>query len=139
MNRLTAILIVGLVVTATLLGLVLNDKTDNQTNAHNGVTNRPAISQSELAVMNIEPGKVVISDYSFIPVKMTVKKGTTVTWTNQDKAHHDITPDKPSDIFRASKLLSKGDSYSVTFSQTGTYGYHCAPHPYMKGIVEVTE
>jgi amicyanin len=83
--------------------------------------------------------KVTIQDYSFTPAKITVKKGTTVTWTNQDSIQHNVMPDNPSDAFKEGPLLSKGESYSFTFNTAGTYTYHCSPHPFMKGTVEVTE
>ncbi len=82
---------------------------------------------------------VAISDYTFGPAKVTVKKGSKVTWTNQDGVEHDISPDKTTTEFKKSELLGKGKSYSVTFNTVGTYTYHCGPHPYMKGTVEVVE
>ena len=84
-------------------------------------------------------GQVVISDFAFNPKTVTVTKGTTVTWTNQDSAKHDITPDQESEDFKASKLLAKGESYSFTFNKAGTYNYYCSPHPYMKASVVVAE
>lgn len=83
--------------------------------------------------------EVFIQDFAFGPAKLTIKKGTTITWTNKDSARHDIKPDKEDPNFTASKLLSKGESYSFTFNTAGTYNYHCTPHPYMKAVVEVTE
>lgn len=80
-----------------------------------------------------------IKDYAFQPAKITVKKGTTVSWTNQDSDRHDVTPTDESTDFKASKLLAKGESYSYTFNTAGTFSYYCSPHPYMKGTVEVTE
>lgn len=85
------------------------------------------------------PNAVTIKDYAFKPAKITVKKGTTITWTNQDDSRHDITPDKESGNFVASELLSQGNGYSFTFNTVGTYTYHCSPHPYMKATVEVTD
>lgn len=82
---------------------------------------------------------VTIKNFAFAPTKLQVKKGTTVTWTNQDDAHHDITPDSPSDAFKAGPLLAKGESYSFTFNTVGSYAYHCSPHPYMKATIEVVE
>lgn len=83
--------------------------------------------------------EVIIKNFEFSPSKLRIKAGTTVTWTNQDGAKHDITPDNPSDAFKASKLLARGESYSFTFTEAGTYEYHCSPHPYMKATIEVTE
>jgi amicyanin len=83
--------------------------------------------------------KVEMKNTAFNPSKITIKKGTTVTWTNQDSDRHDVTPDNESDAFQGSELLSKGESYSFTFNTVGTYSYHCTPHPFMRGTVEVVE
>lgn len=83
--------------------------------------------------------EITIKNYEFQPEKLTIKAGTTVKWTNQDTAKHDITPDSPSADFVASELLAKGESYSFTFAKAGTYTYFCSPHPYMKATIEVTE
>lgn len=83
---------------------------------------------------------VSIRNSSYSPSAITVKKGTTVTWTNNDPIEHDIVPDSPSDAFKGSDgLLANGESYSFTFDTVGTYTYHCTPHPFMKGTVVVTE
>lgn len=82
---------------------------------------------------------VSIKSFTFSPGKITVRQGTKVTWTNKDGVRHDVTPDTETAEFKASGLLSEGSSYSVTFDTPGTYTYHCSPHPYMKGTVEVTE
>jgi hypothetical protein len=33
--------------------------------------------------------------------------------------------------------IQPGGRRSITFSKPGTYPYHCTPHPFMKGVVEV--
>ena len=98
-----------------------------------------ADSTSQSSATPAAPDQVVIKDFAFGPKKITIKKGTKVTWTNQDDAKHDVAPDEKSEDFVASKLLAKGESYSFTFEKAGTYAYHCTPHPYMKATVEVTE
>lgn len=87
----------------------------------------------------VETDKVSIENFDFQPHNIKVKVGTTVTWTNEDDARHDVTPDEVSDDFTGSELLEKGESYSFTFTKSGTYSYNCSPHPYMKGVVEVIE
>lgn len=87
----------------------------------------------------VETETVNIQDSAYTPANIKVKKGTTVTWTNQDSIRHDIVPDEENDNFKASELLGQGESYSFTFNEAGTYTYHCSPHPFMKGSVEVTE
>ncbi|HSX29243.1 MAG TPA: cupredoxin family copper-binding protein [Candidatus Saccharimonadales bacterium] len=83
---------------------------------------------------------VAIQDFAFSPATLTVKKGTTVTWTNKDSASHTVTSDDDATGEKLdSKVLGNGDSYSMTFTATGTYGYHCALHPNMTAKVIVTE
>jgi amicyanin len=83
--------------------------------------------------------EVEIEDFAFGPETITVKKGTTVTWTNKDSAAHTVTPDEESDAFIGSELLAQDESYSFTFNEVGTYTYHCQPHPQMTAKVVVTE
>ncbi len=96
-------------------------------------------SESKAPPASQTANQVEIKGFDFTQKKITVKKGTKVTWTNKDDAKHDITPDSPSPDFATSELFGKGESYSFTFNTVGTYAYHCSPHPYMKGVVEVTE
>lgn len=80
---------------------------------------------------------VSIKDFAFGPTTITVKKGTTVTWTNQDGPKHTVTADGSEGP--KSGLLAKGESTSYTFNSVGSFPYHCEPHPFMKATVVVTE
>lgn len=75
---------------------------------------------------------VTISNFAFIPAELTIKKGTTVTWTNKDAVAHDVA----SKEFK-SELLKKGDTFSFTFSEPREYPYQCSIHPSMKGKIKV--
>jgi plastocyanin len=33
--------------------------------------------------------------------------------------------------------MSRGSNFSHTFSEAGTFGYYCIPHPYMTGTITV--
>ena len=77
---------------------------------------------------------VTISNYSFSPNTITIKKGDSVTWTNDDPMPHTISADDNS--FK-SDYLSTGQSFNYTFNQAGTFGYHCSVHPSMKATVVV--
>lgn len=81
--------------------------------------------------------QVGIQDFAFTPAAITVKKGTTVTWTNKDSVQHSIIGD--TDNGPKSSLLSQGATYSFTFDTAGVYSYHCGPHPQMTGKVTVTK
>lgn len=81
---------------------------------------------------------VSISNFTFTPKNITVKKGTMVTWTNNDTVPHDVkeTDGKPGP---KSDSLAQGESYSYTFNTPGTYKYFCSIHPSMTASVIVTE
>jgi plastocyanin len=77
---------------------------------------------------------VEIKDFAFGPATLTVKVGDTVTWVNKDVAGHSATADDGS---FDTGVMSQGESGSHTFTQAGTYEYHCTPHPNMKGTIIV--
>jgi plastocyanin len=78
---------------------------------------------------------VTIQNFSFQPGTITVKVGTTVTWTNQDTIGHTVTLDDGS---ATSGTLEHGQTYNQTFSKAGTFAYHCKIHPSMTATVTVT-
>jgi plastocyanin len=82
-----------------------------------------------------ETAKVVIGNFTFGPVALTVKPGTTVTWLNGDDIPHTVVADDKK-AFR-SKVLDSGDSFSFTFTTPGTFAYFCSIHPHMTGKVIV--
>ncbi|WP_405727776.1 cupredoxin family copper-binding protein [Streptomyces sp. NBC_01537] len=74
--------------------------------------------------------RIAMSGYAFSPRSMTVTAGDTVVWTNDDTAPHDVkTTSGPVTIH--SPMLSKGGSWSYTFTTPGTYAYVCTVHPDM--------
>lgn len=97
-------------------------------------TNQPAVNQNlnQPADQTGLNAAVKISNFSFSPKTLTVKPGTTVTWTNQDGVGHDV---KSADF--ASPILKKGESFSFQFNNPGAYNYYCAIHPSMTGALIV--
>ena len=81
---------------------------------------------------------VTISNFAFSPANITVKKGTTVTWTNKDSVTHTVV-ETDSKTGPKSENLDQGKSYSFTYDTAGSYAYHCSIHPNMTGTVTVTE
>jgi len=89
---------------------------------------------------------VSIADFAFSPPTLTVKAGTTVTWTNNDGAPHTVTstdgPSTSAQITGAfdSGDLGQGETFSFTFDKAGTYYYDCTIHAAqasMHGVVVV--
>jgi plastocyanin len=79
---------------------------------------------------------VRIVNFEFKPQKLVVTPGTKVTWTNDDSNIHDIKDTSPL-ATPQSQELSKGETFSITYGQAGSYNYVCGIHPYMAGTVEV--
>jgi plastocyanin len=77
---------------------------------------------------------VKIDNFTFTPQRVTVKAGTTVTWTNQDDIPHTVT--SATKAFR-SKALDTDDKFSFTFTTAGVYEYFCSLHPHMTGTIVV--
>jgi plastocyanin len=79
---------------------------------------------------------VRIINFEFKPQKVVVKPGTKVTWTNDDTTIHDIKDTSPL-ANPVSTEMSKGETFSITYAQPGSYPYICGIHQYMTGTVEV--
>ena len=143
-NIIIAVTVVALLVIVGLgFALVGNSKpnsNDSMTNMPTTTKSTTTTNASDTTATNTTPAvanSITIENYKFSPASMTVKVGTKVTWTNQDTVSHTVTVD--SGDGPNSQLFGKGQSYSFTFTKAGTYSYHCAPHPYMKGTITVTE
>jgi plastocyanin len=79
--------------------------------------------------------EVSIENFTFNPKSVTVKVGTTVTWTNKDDIPHGIAA--TGNVFKRSNALDTDDRYSFTFTTPGAYQYFCYLHPQMTGTVVV--
>ncbi len=82
-----------------------------------------------------EEKNIDIKGFSFSPQTRNIKKGDTITWTNQDSAPHTVTSISGTEL--KSDTLNKGDTYSHTFNTAGTFEYRCNFHTSMKGTIIV--
>jgi len=87
-----------------------------------------------LAIADDAAIKISAKDFMFSPTTVTVKTGSTVTWTNLDDEPHTVFSD--AGLFRSSALDTK-DSFSYKFDKPGTYHYLCTIHPRMVGTIVV--
>jgi plastocyanin len=78
---------------------------------------------------------VGIDNFTFNPATLTVKAGTTVTWTNRDDIPHGLAA--TNNAFKRSQALDTDDSFAFTFTTPGTYQYFCYIHPHMTGTIVV--
>lgn len=95
-----------------------------------------ASSASAAPAAPVGANAVTIQGFAFSPATITVKVGTTVTWTNRDQDAHTVTASNGP--FK-SKTLNTGDTYSYTFTAAGSFDYLCTIHPFMTAKVVVTK
>lgn len=77
---------------------------------------------------------VTIDNFVFEPAKLTVKAGTTVTWTNRDDIPHTVAS---KDRLFKSKAMDTDETFSFTFLSPGEYTYFCSLHPHMTATIVV--
>jgi len=80
--------------------------------------------------------KVSIANFAFAPAAITVKRGTTISWSNDDGSPHAVAF---KDGSAGAKNLLPKDSFSRAFDTAGSFDYFCSFHPYMQAKVVVTE
>ena len=129
-NRAAALTLVSAL---ALLGACGSDGDDNS--SPEGSSGGPTVTTKLLA---------------YEPQELTVKAGTTVTWTVSDTIGHTVTTgtfELGGDGLRTSENpdgeidmpLQPGSDVSFTFDEPGTYTYYCSIHKGMTGVVEVTK
>ena len=75
----------------------------------------------------------------YIPSKISIRQGESVTWLNEDAAFHSVTSgtyENPNGMFDSGHL-DPNESFTVKFEESGTFDYFCTLHPWMKGKVIV--
>lgn len=75
----------------------------------------------------------------YIPSKISIRQGESVTWLNEDAAFHSVTSgtyENPNEMFDSGHL-DPNESFTVKFEESGTFDYFCTLHPWMKGKVIV--
>ena len=99
-----------------------------------GVAMFMAASADFSAVQAQESNAVVIKNFMFSPMSLTVKAGSTVTWKNLDGEPHTVVND--AGMFR-SGALDQNDTFQFRFDKPGVYKVFCGIHPYMKETITV--
>src|SRR3954462_9551890 len=73
---------------------------------------------------------VSIKRTGFVPRSTTINQDDSVTWTNNDTIDHQVVANGGQ---FASAVLKPGKSYTRAFHSGGTFHYHDALHPGLKG------
>lgn len=77
---------------------------------------------------------IVMKNFDFMPMSLTVPAGATVTWKNLDGEPHTVVSD--AGLYR-SAALDQNDTFSFRFEKPGVYKYTCSIHPKMTGTIIV--
>ena len=101
--------------------------------------------QAKPGTLTIPKGASIEGNPSYVPEKITAKKGDVITVTNDDTAPHTATsgtaPDDPQNakLFDTSLILPGKSAQIKTASLApGDHPFHCTVHPYMKGTLTIT-
>lgn len=79
------------------------------------------------------------NDECYLPPRVEVPAGATVTWENTDFAAHTVTagaPGRATGEFDSGIILG-GAAFEHAFEGAGEYPYYCVVHPWMAGTVVV--
>lgn len=134
-QALILVVVVAIVVIAAIF-LFSNKSTppgDNSNNNSGDQNNNPSGNPSGNPTGSTY--NVLIQGFAFNPDTITIKVGDSVKWMNTETAKHTVTSDLGGEL--NSQELSKGQTYSHTFTKAGEYTYHCTFHTSMTAKVIV--
>lgn len=119
-----------------------HNKSDGNDSSGNSGTSSSTKSSSDSSASNsnqsaASAGAITIKNMMFTPPQISIQKGGTVTWTNDDSTVHTVTDDLNNVGGPSSGDIQPGSTYSFTFNKTGSFQYHCSIHPSMRGTIVV--
>jgi plastocyanin len=113
----------------------VNNTTQNNTTPVINNTTPPAINNTtSIPAEAVATTNVEIRNNAFIPQIIVVKKGATVRWVNRDYILHIVKFSNTQ-----SPALERGDVWSYSFRDVGTFEYRSSISPSINGTVIVTE
>ena len=110
---------------------------------------KPSVSEHILNpekdfIIEIVLGAVIDGNENYVPNTAKVLLGISnkVTWKNLDDTPHTVTPDhRASDSysgdFGSIGVIKSGESFEFLFTEAQEIPYHCEPHPWMKGTINI--
>jgi plastocyanin len=77
---------------------------------------------------------VLMKTVGFQPAELTVNRGDTIVWKNEDIVPHSATA---RDASWDSKAINPDSSWRLVAEKPGRHDYYCVFHPTMRGTIEV--
>ena len=98
-------------------------------------------------IIEIIPGSASADQQdNFIPKLVNIQLGIDnhIIWKNLDDVPHTVTPDHRmadsySGDFGSPGVIKAGEEYEFLFTEDHIVEYHCTPHPWMTGKLEITK
>ncbi len=128
LSPLLAILILAVTITSQSCG---SDTNNNPTPVPS-----PQQPGASTVIVQIQSGASGKTTDAFGTYPLTIQRGQTVQWVNQDSITHTVTSTSGAKSFD-SGLLPPGGQYSHQFNDAGTFDYACQIHPNMVGQIVV--
>lgn len=129
-----AILIIG------VAGLLCVSTARSSTSSGSGIScsNTPNSSAVQVSITPGASNSANAPGYSPDAISLVIGTNNTVTWTNNDSAHHTVTTSSaPADTSFNSGDMAPKATYTCTFTTSGTYKYYCTYHSWMTGTIIV--
>ena len=132
-------LVILLGISATVIGLSLSGLNSEEITPEEIISEETSLETEEMMKADVViPTKVSrpgcdVEDICYIPSKIIVEKGGSVTWLNEDSAFHTVTSGfygEPTELFD-SGYLDPYQYYTLSFDEIGTFDYFCELHPWM--------
>ena len=130
--RLSTILpiVAVIIIVTTLIIVSINDKS-------------PDLAFHPEPIISIAEGSFLrgceSDDICYTPHDVTISKGTTIKWVNDDAEIHTIASgdaDKPTGLFD-SGIIQSNETFEYTYDKSGNYKYYCTIHPWATGTITV--
>src|SRR5579883_3210500 len=131
MGKLAAVIIIVIIIIGGVIALTHKSNNNTTTPPANSSSTSSTTTTNQSAVA----GTINIRDMMFTPSQITVPKGGTVKWTNNDTTTHTVVADLGNGP--NSGDIAPGQTYSYTFTKSGSVQYHCSIHPSMRGTIVV--
>jgi len=113
------------------------------------------LNPPEKTIITIADGSSLEANPTFYEKKnerATIEVSNSVVWENKDTIPHTVTTDDGykdaySGLFDSRErpteeggaFVMPGKTFEFLFTKVGQYPYHCEPHPWMQGSIEIVE
>jgi plastocyanin len=120
--------IIGLLILSFGLAVILASIHSQQSSVY-------AQSVASVSIVKGSSSPSIAKPYDPSPV--TIKPGTSVTWTNNDSTLHTVSSGLPEQGAVGTLFDSSLIAPGKTFDKAGSFDYSCTLHPFMRGQIVV--